>query len=589
MVDDRQTPPLTRRVPGAARSGPESAARPALPDALMKRMQAAVDAARAGHGEQDVTAKPAGSQAERTGTRGDNADLRSALGGAGLASASQDQEPITEPLPNLQAALATNETACPGAAAGQDHDMTPDGAAGHGHATKQLHEHPRDRKSRPDRRIMQTSGASRATSGEAIASGPRLPVQIWPPVAAPPPGPSKPTAVTAPPSEALKPVTIAPPTENAPSTQATPLGRTSLATRTPSLDRAEAPTRTTSPTLASLPVRTWPPSRIPLPAPTAPSGGAGPSVADQDVPFRASPGRAARRRGPRVASVAALAVVLMTAVAVAVLMSSRTSAETSHSGGSHGHQTRSSSTVTANLAAAWVAAQVTHDAYVACDKVMCHALTAHGFPGSKLKLIRPDSPYPLTAQVVVVTPVVLRQFGSSLATDWAPAVLTHVGSGRTAITIRIVSQHGAAAYKTALNTDVQQRKASAQTLLGSRRVMASPVVRKQLADGLVDSRLIVVLTALASRHPIDILAFGTSFPGASPGIPFRTAELADSDLASGMSRSDYLRYLTTQTRLQPIPYRPQAGGLSHDGAGKLVFRITFAAPSPLLLLGGQGP
>ncbi len=48
MADDRlKSPPLTRRIPGAARSGPRSAMRPVLPEALLKRMQAAVDAARA--------------------------------------------------------------------------------------------------------------------------------------------------------------------------------------------------------------------------------------------------------------------------------------------------------------------------------------------------------------------------------------------------------------------------------------------------------------------------------------------------------------------------------------------------------------
>src|ERR1022692_2458514 len=46
MADDKPTTPLTRRVPGAARSGPERSKRPVLPDALIERMQAAVDAAR---------------------------------------------------------------------------------------------------------------------------------------------------------------------------------------------------------------------------------------------------------------------------------------------------------------------------------------------------------------------------------------------------------------------------------------------------------------------------------------------------------------------------------------------------------------
>jgi hypothetical protein len=219
---------------------------------------------------------------------------------------------------------------------------------------------------------------------------------------------------------------------------------------------------------------------------------------------------------------------------------------------------------------------------------MCDALAAHGFPGRHLQLIRPSSSYPLHAQVVVETPVVQRQFGSSLATNWAPAVLTRVGSGSTAISIRIVAPGGAAAYNSALSKDVQQRRAGVHLLLASPKVKASAQVRKELAAGHVDARLIVVLTALASVQPIDILSVGNAFPGASQGIPLRVADLADSDTASALNTSDYDRYLLTQLKKQPNLFRSQAAGLTHDAAGKPIFRISFGAPSPLLLLAGQG-
>jgi hypothetical protein len=183
-----------------------------------------------------------------------------------------------------------------------------------------------------------------------------------------------------------------------------------------------------------------------------------------------------------------------------------------------------------------------------------------------------------------VTPDVKSQFGSS--PKWAPAVLARVGSGAASITIRIVSPRGAAVYESELSADVKLRKAAAGLLLTSSQVKTSAEVRRELADGQVDSRLLVVLTALASVHPIDILAFGKAFPGASPGIPLRTADLADNLAVSGLNRSDYLRYLATVTAKEPIPYRPQTADLA--SAGSQVFRIGFAAPSPLLLLGGQG-
>jgi hypothetical protein len=295
----------------------------------------------------------------------------------------------------------------------------------------------------------------------------------------------------------------------------------------------------------------------------------------------------ARRRGPRLATAAALAVIVIAAGSIAILLSTRTSGVSPQGGKSQRPRPPSLATRTAKLAASWVVGQVSHDAYVACDKAMCDLLSAGRFPGRKLQLIRPDSSYPLHAQVVVVTPVVQRQFGSSLATNWAPIVLTRVGSGPTAISIRIVAPHGAAAYRSALSRDVQQRKAVAELLLRSPQVTASAPVRKELADGQVDARVIVALTALAAVHPIDILGFGTGFPGASAGVPLRVAQLAAMDAASGLNRSDYLRYLRTVLYKQSDPsYQPEAAGLTHDSSGKLIFQIKFAAPSRLLLLSG---
>jgi hypothetical protein len=298
-----------------------------------------------------------------------------------------------------------------------------------------------------------------------------------------------------------------------------------------------------------------------------------------------SPAREARRRGPRVANVAALSVVLLTAGVVAAVLSSRAPSLT----GSHEPEPAGRASVTANAAAGWIAGQVSHDAYVACDRVMCDALTAHQFPGRKLQLIRPNSRYPLHAQVVVVTPIVQREFGDSLATDWAPAVLATFGSGSNAIAVRIVAPDGAAKYEAQLKTDVRQRGSGGAGLLGSPEVTASPAARKLLLAGRVDTRLILVLTALAALKPIDILGFGTPYPGTSMGIPLRTANLAQDDAQAGMSRSDYLKFLIREVDQQTGVYRPLSSGPGRDAAGKPILRITFAAPSPLLLFGGQAP
>jgi hypothetical protein len=277
---------------------------------------------------------------------------------------------------------------------------------------------------------------------------------------------------------------------------------------------------------------------------------------------------------------------VVAAGAVAVLLSVRTSDVSPQSGKTQRPQSPSLATRRAELAASWVAGEVSHDVSVACDKAMCDLLTADHFPDPKLQLIGPGSSYPLRAQVVVVTPAVHRQFGSSLATDWAPIVLRRVGSGPTAISIRIVSRHGAAAGQSALSKDVQQRKEFAQLLLRSPEVTASEPVRQELAGGQVDVRLMVVLTALAAVHPIDILGF-TGFPGASAGVPLRVVQLApDTDAASGLNQSDYLQSLGAVLDKQSAPYQPEEAGPTHDN-GKLIFQIKFTVTSHLLgVLGG---
>ena len=57
--------------------------------------------------------------------------------------------------------------------------------------------------------------------------------------------------------------------------------------------------------------------------------------------------------------------------------------------------------------------------------------------------------------MVVETPAVLRLFGSSLATAFAPAVLAAFGSGPSLVTVRAMAPGGAATYQTLLNKDLR--------------------------------------------------------------------------------------------------------------------------------------
>jgi hypothetical protein len=245
-------------------------------------------------------------------------------------------------------------------------------------------------------------------------------------------------------------------------------------------------------------------------------------------------------------------------------------------------------------AAAWVAGQVSPDVTVSCDAVMCAALKAHGFPSGKLVMLGPASPDPVPSDLVVETATVRALFGSSLAKAWAPAVLASFGSGPGVITVRVVAPHGAAAYQTSLNADLAGRKKSGAALLNDSRITVSATARSQLAAGQVDWRLLAALAALAGHQPVDIVQFGSLGPGASPGVPLRFADLAESVPAAHMNAAAYMRAAwAVLSRADPRirPARAVSGTLQHQAVSgtvqrQAVLRVEFTGPSPL---GKSGP
>lgn len=234
-------------------------------------------------------------------------------------------------------------------------------------------------------------------------------------------------------------------------------------------------------------------------------------------------------------------------------------------------------------AATWVTAQVKHTAKVACDPATCQALAGHGYPGQRLDELGRKAATPLSATIVVDTPALRRQFGTSLAANWAPTVLASFGVGADRITVRVLAHSGAHAYIAALRADRRQRRAVGTSLLTSSQITTSPAARSALAAGDVDDRLLLVITALASQHPIDLLAFGRTWSGTSQGIPMRTAYLAEYDPAAYLTESVYVQAMTDLLRAQSPAYRPVHFGTVRL-AGRKVFSIWFPAPSPLGLI-----
>jgi hypothetical protein len=320
------------------------------------------------------------------------------------------------------------------------------------------------------------------------------------------------------------------------------------------------------------------PERITGPAPgdevtERPGSAAVPRPAD-----RPQPGRPRRRAGPRLVVLGLAVIIIGSVAAVAVKHFSRPPAAQA-----------AAPAAVRTQAAGWVAEQVSPDVTVSCDAVMCAALKAHGFPAGKLVMLGPASPDPVPSDLVAETATVRALFGSSLAIAWAPAVLASFGSGPGVITVRVVAPHGAAAYQTSLNADLAGRKRTGAALLNDSRITVSATARSQLVAGQADSRLLAALAALAGHQPVDIVQFGSLGPGASPGVPLRFADLAESVPAAHMDAAAYMRAAwAVLSRADPRirPARAVSGTLQHQAVSGMlqrqaVLRVEFTAPSPL--------
>src|SRR5262249_56133844 len=107
----------------------------------------------------------------------------------------------------------------------------------------------------------------------------------------------------------------------------------------------------------------------------------------------------------------------------------------------------------------------------------------------------------------------------------------------------------------------------------------------ELADGQVDSRLLVTLAALSHLHPVDVLSFGRSGPGASTGVPLRSADIAGAAPPGGHPAS--LTSLRAFFRAQWAPYLPASLATVRLTPRRAVLRVGYRIPCPLGLLGSR--
>ncbi len=226
-----------------------------------------------------------------------------------------------------------------------------------------------------------------------------------------------------------------------------------------------------------------------------------------------------------------------------------------------------------HAAAVWVAAQVSHDAIVSCDPEMCGEAQATGFPAGQLKVLQPTAPDPLGSELVIATPAIQSQFGSRLASVYAPLVLASFGSGAEQVEVRYIPPGGSAAFNAQLARDVATRITAGQQLLANKNVNPSVTARHALVTGRVDPRLLVTLSALAHLMPLQLVAFDNSSPGASSAVPLRGAEIG---AAAGAGLPTMLAFLTQQTI-----YAPAQAAIVPSASGQSVVTVRYDAPGPM--------
>ena len=229
-------------------------------------------------------------------------------------------------------------------------------------------------------------------------------------------------------------------------------------------------------------------------------------------------------------------------------------------------------------AAVWIAQQVASSVVVACDPEMCSELQNSGFPAGQLMELQPSAPDPLGSLLVVATPVIRNQFGTRLASVYAPLVIAGFGSGAERVDVRYVAPDGTAAFESQLAADQKARIAAGEQLLTNKRVQASAAARKALMAGQVDPRLLITLSALAHQMPLQLVTFDDPSPGESSDVPLRGAEI-------GAARSAGLPAMVAFLSAQQSQYAPAVARVIQVAKGRSVVTVRYDAPGPMGLGG----
>ena len=231
-----------------------------------------------------------------------------------------------------------------------------------------------------------------------------------------------------------------------------------------------------------------------------------------------------------------------------------------------------------SAAVACITSQVSDTAVIGCYPAMCTSLGAQGVSASRLVPLGSGMTGVLKTDVIATLPAAIGA-DSTLVDQYAPALIASFGAGSSRIEVRAVARTGAAAYQSALRSDLAARKSAAAQLLRNPRLKFTAADAAQLRAGVVDSRLLATLAALSTQFTLRVTAFGDSAPG-GPRF-FREVTVASD---GGRTSADTLAAALAMVNAQESPYQPAHSAIVQPGTGQAALTIEFASPSPLGLL-----
>ncbi len=229
-------------------------------------------------------------------------------------------------------------------------------------------------------------------------------------------------------------------------------------------------------------------------------------------------------------------------------------------------------------AASWIADQVSQQAVIGCDPATCAAILAAGYASGGQVVLQPGVTLPTAGALVVATPAVRAQYRTQLAAA-APAVIAAFGTGPEAVQVRVVVSGGQTAYSQAASSEVAARRTAGLRLMANGRVHVRAAAREDLADGLVDPRLIAVLRTVAAHYRVFINHFADAGPLADSSVPYRLALIVGLTSTHAPRQESELAAVLKLLQQQPSGYRAALTVIPVSG-GENDLKIQFPAPSP---------